>query len=308
MDSVYSIIIPIYNEEENLPELHNRLGAATAGFDQPFEVILVNDGSKDRSGLLMKQIHLKDPRFKIISFSRNFGHQIAISAGIDHASGDAVIIMDGDLQDPPEVVAGFIDKWKQGYDVVYAIRTKRKENILKRMAYAAFYRILRRLSPFEIPLDSGDFCLMDKKVVHAIRSLPERKRFVRGIRSWVGFNQIGLAYERDKRFAGDPKYTFAKLLGLAYDGIFSSSTVPLRFATYMGFTLAACAFLGGLFVVYEKVVHGITIVGWASTVVVLTFLGGVILLTLGVIGEYISRIYEEVKSRPLYIIQEKIGL
>jgi hypothetical protein len=192
--------------------------------------------------------------------------------------------------------------------VVYAIRTKRKEGLLKRAAYAAFYRIMRRLSYLDIPLDSGDFCVISKRVAQTLRGLPEKKRFVRGLRSWAGFRQIGLAYERDRRFAGAPKYTLSSLFSLAYDGIFSFSTIPLRLAVYAGFSLSALSFLGGLWVIYEKLFHRIDIVGWASTMVVTTFIGGVILSTLGVIGEYISRIYEEVKNRPLYVVRDTLGL
>ena len=305
---VYSIVIPIYNEEDSLPELQARLTAATAQFDQPLEVILVDDGSKDRSFELMCRIHQQDPRFKVVRLSRNFGHQVAISAGMDFVSGDAALIMDGDLQDPPEVLASFIAKWKEGFEVVYAIRTKRKEGLIKRFAYALFYRFLREVSAIEIPLDSGDFCLMDRRVVNAVRSLPERMRFVRGLRSWVGFRQVGVTYERDHRFAGDSKYTFRMLLGFAYDGIFSHTTAPLRISVYSGFIMALFAIMGGMFVIYEKLFHEIAIAGWASTIVVITFLGGIILFTLGVIGEYISRIYEEVKQRPLYIVRERLGL
>jgi glycosyltransferase involved in cell wall biosynthesis len=305
---MYSIVIPVYNERETIPTLYERVKNMIDSLDAPAEVLIVEDGGTDGSLELLREIHRKDPRFKILSFSRNFGHQVAISAGLEHATGDAVMIIDGDLQDPPEVLPQFIAKWKEGFDVVYAIRRKRKENIFTRAAYAMFYRILNRLSYLDTPLDSGDFCLMDKTVVEAMRKLPERKRFVRGLRTWVGFRQVGLAYERDKRFAGEPKYTFTKLLGLAYDGIFSISTTPLRIAVYIGFTLAALAFLGGLLVVYDKLVHGIAIAGWSSTIVIITFLGGVILSTLGMIGEYVSRIYEEVKSRPLYIVREKLGL
>jgi dolichol-phosphate mannosyltransferase len=215
--------------------------------------------------------------------------------------------MDGDLQDPPEVLPLFIAKWREKFDVVYAIRKKRKEGILKRTAYAAFYRLLRKLSYLDIPLDSGDFCLMDKKVVVRVREMKERSRFIRGLRTWVGFRQTGLEYERDYRFAGEPKYTFGKLLRLAYDGLFSFSTVPLRLAVYTGFAFSAIAFLGGLFIIYQKLFHGIGVVGWSSTIIVIIFFGGVILGTLGIIGEYISRIYEEVKNRPLYVIQDKIG-
>jgi dolichol-phosphate mannosyltransferase len=305
---MYSIVIPVFNERETIPTLCSRVRAMIDTLDAPAEVILVDDGGSDGSFEMLQEAHKQDPRFKVISFSRNFGHQVAISAGLEHTSGDAVMIIDGDLQDPPEVLPQFIAKWKEGYDVVYAIRTKRKENILKRAAYAIFYRLLKRLSYLDIPLDSGDFCLMSKTVVESMRKLPERKRFVRGLRTWVGFRQVGLAYERDKRFAGEPKYTFARLLGLAYDGIFSISSTPLRFSVYVGFGLAGVAFLGALFVIYDKLVYGIALAGWASTIVIMTFLGGVILSTLGMIGEYVSRIYEEVKNRPLYIIREKLGL
>ena len=305
---MYSLVIPVYNERETIPTLHDRVKKVIDALDAPAEVIVVEDGGTDGSFELLKEIHRKDARFKVLSFSRNFGHQVAISAGIEHALGDAVMIIDGDLQDPPEVLPQFISKWKEGYDVVYAIRTKRKENIFKRAAYAAFYRLLNRLSYLNVPLDSGDFCLMDKRVVDAMRMLPERKRFVRGLRTWVGFRQVGLAYERDRRFAGEPKYTFGKLLALAYDGIFSISTTPLRVAVYIGFALAILAFLGGLLVIYGKLVYGIALAGWSSTIVIITFLGGVTLSTLGMIGEYVSRIYDEVKSRPLYIVREKLGL
>ena len=304
---MYSIVIPIFNENETIPELYRRLKAVIDTLDAPTEVILVDDGSRDNSFELLKEVHSKDSRFKVLRFSRNFGHQTAISAGLDAATGDAVILMDGDLQDPPEVLPQFIAKWREKYDVVYAIRKKRKENIFKRAAYAGFYRLLRALSYLEIPLDSGDFCLMDKRVADTVRNMKERSRFVRGLRTWAGFRQTGLEYERDYRFAGEPKYTFSKLLRLAYDGLFSFSTVPLRLAVYSGFVFASVAFIGGLFIIYQKLFHGINVVGWASTIVVIIFFGGIILATLGIIGEYISRIYEEVKNRPLYVIQDKIG-
>lgn len=304
----YSLVIPVFNERETVQALVSRTRSVIDRLDAPAEVILVDDGSTDGTLGLLRDAHRADARFKVISFSRNFGHQTAITAGIDHARGEAVILMDGDLQDPPEVIPDFIAKWKQGYEVVYAIRTKRKENVVKRAAYAAFYRLLRKLSYLDIPLDSGDFCLMDRKVVETIRRLPERNRFVRGLRTWAGFRQTGLAYERDRRFAGDPKYTLRKLFGLAYDGLFSFSTAPLRWVVYFGFLTAVLAFLGGLWVVYEKLVHGIALAGWASTVVVITFFGGATLLTLGLIGEYVARIFDEVKQRPTYVVRETIGL
>jgi glycosyltransferase involved in cell wall biosynthesis len=306
--TMYSIIIPLFNERETIPELFRRVREVINGLDAAAEVILVDDGGTDGSANLLREIYQQDSRFKTIMFSRNFGHQVAISAGLDHTDGDAIIIIDGDLQDPPEVIPHFIAKWKEGFDVVYAIRTKRKEHLFKRASYALFYRILRQLSYLDIPLDSGDFCLMDRRVVEAMRRLPERMRFVRGIRTWVGFRQVGLAYERDRRFAGEPKYTVTKLLALAYDGVFSVSTAPLRMTVYAGFALSALAFLAGLWVIYQKLVYGIALAGWASTIVIITFLGGIILATLGIIGEYVSRIYEEVKQRPLYVVREKIGL
>ena len=305
---MYSIVIPILNEQEIIPKLYQRLKDVMDEFDSSSEVIFVDDGSSDRSFELLQDIHKTDPRFKILQFSRNFGHQVAISAGLDHAIGEAVIMMDGDLQDPPELLPQFIGKWKEGYDVVYAIRKRRTENILKRLAYSIFYRILRKLSYLDIPLDAGDFCLMDKRVVDVIKQMPERNRFVRGLRSWAGFRQLGLEYQRDRRFAGEPKYTFMGLVGLAYDGLFSFSTAPLRMAVYVGFLVSAAAFLGSLWVIYQKLFHAIAIVGWASTIVVLTFLGGMILLTLGLLAEYVRRTFEEVKQRPLYIIKNTVGL
>ncbi len=301
-----SVVVPVYNEQENLPELERRLADALTPFD--YDVIFVDDGSRDASLGMLQEFHRTNPRMKALSFSRNFGHQVAISAGIDHAAGEAVILMDGDLQDPPEVLPRFIDKWREGFEVVYAVRRRRKESLPKRAAYAAFYRILRKVSYLNIPLDSGDFCLMDKKVVDILKALPERTRFVRGLRTWAGYRQTGLEYERDRRHAGKPKYTFAKLLKLAYDGIVAFSDVPLRVAIYLGLGSAAAAFLGVLFVIYEKVTNNVPVVGWTSTIVILLFLGGLILTTLGIIGEYISRIYEEVKHRPLYVIRERIGL
>lgn len=304
---LYSLIIPVYNEEEVIPELRRRVDAVLRTFDAEVEVIFVDDGSRDRSFPLLLEAHRHDPRYKILRFSRNFGHQTAVSAGIDHARGDLLLILDGDLQDPPEVLPQFVAKWKEGFEVVYAVRTKRKESILKRGAYALFYRVLRRLSYLDIPLDSGDFCAMDRRVADVLRSLPERNRFVRGLRTWAGFRQTGLAYERDRRQAGRSKYTLTRLLRLAYDGLFSFSTAPLRLAVYAGFALAVMAFLGAVWVVYQKLVYGISLVGWASTIVVLMFLGGMILLTLGVIAEYLMRIFDEVKQRPLYVVGERVG-
>lgn len=304
---MYSIIIPIYNEESTLPELRNRLVEATRLLDKSFEIILIDDGSADRSFELMKQIHAEDPRFKIIRFSRNFGHQIAISAGMDVAQGEAVILMDGDLQDPPELLTKMIAKWRQGYQVVYTVKTSRKENSLKRLAFKSFYRILHALSSIRIPMDAGNFSLLDRRVVEVMRHIPERHRYISGLRAWVGFKQIGIEYDREARFAGEPQMSIGRLFSLAFDGIFSFSNIPLRAATYVGFVAAVISFGGGLFVIYEKLFTDKAILGWASTIVTITFLGGLTLMTLGVIGEYVGRIYDEVKQRPLYIISEGIG-
>ncbi|MDE3058856.1 MAG: glycosyltransferase family 2 protein [Bacteroidota bacterium] len=302
-----SVIIPIYNEEETIPLLYERLAAVLKNLALASEIVFVNDGSRDRSLALLKELASKDKRLRIIDLARNFGHQIAISAGIDHASGNAVVLMDGDLQDPPEMIATFIKKWKEGFEVVYAVRKKRKENLLKRSGYVIFYRLLRKISSVEIPLDSGDFSLMDRRIVDTLRAMPERNRFIRGIRSWVGFRQCGIEYERDRRYAGEVKYTFAKLLRLATDGIFAFSYLPLRVATYLGLTVAATSFLLAVFYFIEKIVSGIDTKGWASTMIIILFLGGVQLLTIGIMGEYVGRIYDEVKQRPLYIVNEKIG-
>ena len=305
--ALYSIVIPIYNEEQTLPELHHRLLNVTASLHDPYEVILVDDGSDDRSFALMKEIHDKDPRFKILRFSRNFGHQVAISAGLDMAEGDAVILMDGDLQDPPELLPQMVAHWKDGYHVVYTVKKSRKESRLKRLTFRAFYRIIHALSSVEIPMDAGNFSLLDKSVVAVFRNMPERNRYISGMRAWSGFRQIGINYHREARFAGSPQMSLRRLIHLALDGIFSFSNVPLRLAILLGLLVALLSFAGGLFVLYTKLFTDKAILGWASTILSVLFVGGMVLLTLGVIGEYISRIYEEVKRRPLYIIRDKIG-
>lgn len=305
--TTYSIIIPLYNEEKTIYELHRRLMASTALLDGPFEVILVDDGSVDRSMALMNDLHAKDERFKILSLSRNFGHQIAITAGMDVASGKAIILMDGDLQDPPELIPRMISLWKEGYHVVYTVKKSRKENPVRRVAFTAFYRVLRALSSIKIPLDAGNFSLMDQQVVQVLRDMPERNRYISGMRAWTGFKQTGIYYDREPRFAGKPQMSFRRLIRLALDGIFSFSNIPLRVAIYLGLFTALAAFAGGLIVIYEKLFTDKAILGWASTILSILFVGGMILLTLGVIGEYISRIYEEVKKRPLYIVREKKG-
>lgn len=302
-----SVIIPIYNEEKTLPELHRRLTATLHPLRKDFEIILIDDGSRDNSFALMQEARARDPRVKVVRLSRNFGHQIAISAGIDLATGEAVVLMDGDLQDPPELLSTMIARWREGYQVVYTVKRTRKENRLKRLAFHSFYRVLHALSPIEIPMEAGNFSLLDRSVVDVLRSMPERNRYISGMRAWAGFRQIGISYDRDARYAGKPGMSLRRLVELALDGIISFSKAPLRIAIYLGLLAAAVAFLGGLYVLSEKLFTDKAILGWASTIVSITFLGGLTLMTLGVIGEYIGRIYDEVKQRPLYIIQETAG-
>jgi len=309
-----SIVVPCYNEQQVLPRLYERLTAAAETWDEPFEVVLVDDGSCDDTWHIARDIHERDPRWKTVRFARNFGHQTAVSAGIHYAQGDCVIIIDADLQDPPEELHRFIAKWREGYQVVYAIRTKRKENVVRRLCYRLFYRVLGRLADIDIPYDAGDFCLMDRKVADLLNAMPERNRFVRGLRSWAGFRQIGLEYERSTRAAGEPKYTFRKLFRLAVDGILSFSTVPLRMAIYLGFIVSSLALFGAVFTFLQRIfAEWFTQVGFrpvpgqTTTRIVIFFLGGVQLIFLGIIGEYLGRIYDEVKGRPLWIVQDTLG-
>jgi polyisoprenyl-phosphate glycosyltransferase len=243
----------------------------------------------------------------VVELARNFGHQVAISAGLDYARGAGVIVMDADLQDPPEVLPQFIAKWQAGHDVVYAIREQRKENWLKRAAYAAFYRILRRVANIDIPLDAGDFCIMDRRVVDLLVGMPERNRFVRGIRSWVGLDQVGLAYERHARHAGRPKFTFTRLIYLALDGLVSFSYIPLRVITVLGFGVSLISIILAIFYAIKRLTVGLSPPGFATITVAIFFLAGMQLTTIGVIGEYIGRIFEEVKQRPLYVVRRVSG-
>ncbi len=304
---MYSIIIPIYNEQATIPELLQRLAVVLKSLTEPVEVIFVEDGSKDTSFVQLEAAHRADPRLKVIRFSRNFGHQIAISAALDMAKGDAVILMDGDLQDPPELLPQMIEEWKRGAQVVYTVKKSRKENPLKRLAFKSFYRVLHALSTVNIPMDAGNFSLLDRRVVEVMRKMPERHRYISGLRAWIGFKQVGITYDRGARFAGEPQMSLRRLVHLAMDGIFSFSNVPLRVAVYVGFISALISFIGGFFVLYEKFFTDKAILGWTSTIVSITFLGGMILMTLGVIGEYIGRIYDEVKQRPLYVVREMVG-
>jgi len=304
-----SIVTPVFNEEDTLTEFHKRLTIVMRTIGEPYEIILVNDGSRDNSLNLMRNLHDKDLMVKIVILSLNFGHQYAITSGLDYAAGDVIGIMDSDLQDPPEVLPVFFQKQKEGYDIVYAIRKNRKERIIKKTAYGVFYRLLSTVSNINIPLDSGDFCIINRRAINALQSMPERNRFLRGLRAWIGFQQIGLEYDRDARFAGEVKYTFRKLLKLAFDGFVSFSYLPLRFASIMGLVVSAISFLGIIVILYLKLFTSCTIDvrGWTSVAIMVLFLGGVQLVSIGVIGEYLGRIYDEVKQRPLYIIQDTIG-
>jgi dolichol-phosphate mannosyltransferase len=310
---VISVIVPCYNELEVLQPLFERLTTSAASWNRPYEVLVVDDGSCEPTWKLLQSIHERDPRWRVVRFARNFGHQTAVSAGLFYARGDAVIILDADLQDPPEELQRFIDKWQEGNEVVYAIRTQRKEGLLKRTLYALFYRMLGRLSDVRIPYDSGDFCLLDRKIVDLINAMPEQNRFVRGMRAWVGFRQVGVKYARAARAGGKPQYTLTKLIKLAVDGVFSFSTTPLRVATYLGLIISSLSFFAAFFTLLQRIFassfaqYGLgPVPGFATIVVSVLFLGGIQLVCLGVIGEYIGRVYDEVKRRPLWVVREML--
>ncbi len=303
-----SVIIPIYDEEESLPTLAERLSSTLESTGESWEVIFINDGSTDDSKEIIRRLHERDPRFKSVAFSRNFGHQVAISCGLDYARGRAVIAMDGDLQDPPELLPDLLTRWRDGYEVVYAVRQERKENIFKRVAYKGFYWLMKKISYLDIPLDSGDFSLMDRKVVDLLRDMPERNRFIRGLRSWVGFRQTGYEYERGARYAGRSKYDLARLMRLAFDGLVSYSFVPLRLVSNVGLFVSVSALVFMVYLLVSRLSGDQIIQGWTSTVVIVLFLGGIQLLALGIIGEYLGRVFEEVKGRPRYVVGEVVGL
>jgi glycosyltransferase involved in cell wall biosynthesis len=302
----YSIIAPVFNEEAGLAEFYRRTGAVLDGLDGPAEMLLVFDGSRDRSPEIGAELRERDPRVKIIKFSRNFGHQVAISAGIDYAEGDAVIIVDSDLQDPPEVIPELIAKWREGYEVVYAQRAHRSgETLFKLFTAAVFYRVIRRLASIDIPPDAGDFRLIDRKVVLALRQVHEHHRFMRGLSVWVGFRQTGIRYERRERYAGATQYPLGNMLRLAADSITGFSYVPLQLATTLGFWVSAAALIAiPVVAVLRALYKPLFFAGQATTLISVLFLGGVQLIFLGIIGEYLGRIYDEVKDRPLYLTVE----
>ncbi len=305
-----SVVVPCYNEEESIAETHRRLGSLAA--DRPgerFEFVFVNDGSRDQTLELLRGIAASDDRVRVVSFARNFGHQLAVTAGVDHARGDAVVLIDADLQDPPEVIEDMIDRWKEGYEVVYGVRTDRPgESRFKRVTAHVFYRLLNWLSDTPIPLDTGDFRLMDRAVADVLRNMPERDRFIRGMVSWIGFRQLALPYRRAERFAGSTKYPLRKMLRFASDGMISFSVKPLKLAMMTGLGCAAIACLGILWVLGARLLTSAWVVpGWSATIIAILFLGGMQLLCTGILGEYIGRIYMQVKDRPLYVVGEIIG-
>ncbi len=304
-----SVVIPIYNEDATLPQLYRRLmsGLTECRQDLVYEILFINDGSTDGSMETLLNLRRTNPWVKIVELSRNFGHQMALSAGIDHASADAVILMDGDLQDPPELIPDLVDKWMEGFDVVYAIRTNRKEGVFKRAAFSAFYRLMQGLSTIPMPLDAGIFSLMNRNVVDVLKAIPERNRYLTGLRAWAGFRHTGVPCERGERFAGRPRQTLPRLLKLALDGIFSFSYLPLRAATLIGVTVSLLAFVIGLYALYARLFTTRAISGWASILVATTFLSGLVLLMLGIVGEYLARIYDEVKARPRYVVSREVG-
>jgi dolichol-phosphate mannosyltransferase len=304
--SLISVVIPLYNEEGNVPELLRRVGAIlnriTAGGADGYEIVAVNDGSADATLGALRAARAAQPNLVVVDLSRNFGHQIAATAGLDVARGDAVILMDGDLQDPPELIEEFVAKWREGYDVVYATRKARRgESAFKLLTARVFYRTIRRMTNVSIPVDTGDFRLMSRRVVDALARTREKHRFLRGLVSWVGFKQVGIEYERDARHSGETKYPVSKMLKFAIDGITSFSEIPLRFATYLGFGVSLTAFVYAIVVLILKAL-GYNEAGYTSMMVAILFLGGVQLITIGIAGEYLGRIYDQVKERPLYFL------
>ena len=301
---VYSIVAPVFNERETLPHFYEQVIHVMEDVGESFELVLINDGSTDGSYTLLQELHERDPRVHVVDFSRNFGHQIAISAGLDHAKGDAVVILDSDLQDPPSVIPRLIERWKGGVEVVYAQRTRREgETPFKLLTASAFYRLISRITSINIPRNTGDFRLLDRSVVNALVAMREQHRFMRGLSAWVGFRQEAVSYERHERFAGTTKYPLSKMLRFSLDAITSFSHVPLQLATSFGFLLAGLSLLGILIAIFLRLVTG-AIVGQASTLILVLFLGGIQLIFLGVIGEYLGRIYDEVRARPLYIVRK----
>ncbi len=308
MRPILSVVAPVWNEEETVPEFYRRMTAVLEGIGVPYELILVNDGSSDHSPQVLHAMHVRDPRVRVISFARNFGHQVAITAGMDYAQGDAVVVIDSDLQDPPEVIPDMFARWREGFQVVYGVRTERAgESWFKLTTAALFYRLIHRITSVDIPMDAGDFRLMDRAVIQTMRSMREKHRYMRGLSAWVGFRQIAQPYKRHARYAGTTKYPIRKMIRFATDAVVNFSYLPLQFATYMGFASALLALLGLIVAVVGRLFWPGALLGQATTLVAVLFIGGVQLISLGIIGEYLGRIYEEVKDRPLYIVADAWG-
>ncbi|WP_027363525.1 glycosyltransferase family 2 protein [Desulfotruncus alcoholivorax] len=304
----YSIVVPVFNEEEVIAVTYERLKKVMDKTGRPYELLFVNDGSVDKTAQILSQICQQDTNVKLINFSRNFGHQIAISAGMDNALGQAIVVIDADLQDPPEIILQMIEKWQEGYEVVYATRKERKgETFFKKWTAAMFYRLLRSITDVDIPVDTGDFRLIDRKVCNVMKNIKEKNRFVRGLVSWVGFRQTSVEYVREKRFAGETKYPLRKMIKLSLDALTSFSHKPLKLAIYLGFLFSSLSFLYLLFAIFERLFTPYTVPGWTSVMATSLFFNGTILTILGILGEYIGRIYDETKDRPLYIISSKAG-
>ncbi len=303
-----SIVIPIYNEQDNLNTLFERLTTVLEPLPLTYELVCVNDGSKDQSLTALIAHHQRNPAIKVVNLSRNFGKEIALSAGIDYATGAAVIPLDADLQDPPELIGILVEKWREGYDVVYATRRSRQgETWLKKFTANAFYQTIDSMSPVYIPPNTGDFRLLDRRVVEALKQMPERNRFMKGMFAWVGFRQIAIPFDRDPRLMGQTTWNYWKLWNFALDGITSFSTLPLKIWTYLGLLISLLALIYAGFLILRTLIFGIDLPGYASLMVTTLFFGGIQLITLGVIGEYLGRVYEEVKARPLYFVRDAYG-
>ncbi|MDP4179593.1 MAG: glycosyltransferase family 2 protein [Bacillota bacterium] len=302
---IYSVVVPVYNEEQVVLESYKRLKKVMDSVNESYEIIFVNDGSRDKTAFIVNEICEKDKNIKFLDFSRNFGHQLAITAGMDYTEGEAIIVIDADLQDPPEVIPKMIEKWKEGYEVVYGKRAERKgDTFFKKFTAAVFYRLLRKMTDVDIPVDTGDFRLIDRKVCIALANANERSRYIRGLISWLGFKQIGVEFSRDKRFAGETKYPLKKMIKFAFDAITSFSYKPLKIATYAGTIISITGFIYLLVIIFQAIFTKNTQPGWASLMAITIVFNGIVLLILGIIGEYIGRIYDEAKGRPLYIVRQ----
>jgi glycosyltransferase involved in cell wall biosynthesis len=306
---VISVVVPVFNESAVIEAFYDRTTRALAAIpDLEHEIVFVDDGSRDDSYAQLGRLAAGDPHVRVIKLSRNFGHQIAISAGLDHAHGDCVVVIDADLQDPPEVIADMVEQWRAGFDVVYGVRADRAgEGVMKLWTASLFYRLLNSITKIHIPVDVGDFRLISRRVADQLRQLREKDRFVRGLVSWVGFRQTGVSYHREKRFAGETKYPYSKMIKFALDGVTSFSTMPLRLASWLGYAASCLAFIYLVSVFVQKLM-GATIQGWATIMVALLFLGGVQLICLGILGEYVGRVFNECKPRPMYVIEERLGI